>query len=75
MYKTIEQIEKEYDGQWILMVNCQKDKLNSIAGGEVVFHDKSMNEVLSNMKLYKEKGFSAYVRYIGVLPEGVALVL
>jgi len=75
MYKTIEQIAQEYDGNWVLMVNCQECNLNSVVGGEVVFHDTSMNKVISNMKFYNEKGFSSYVRYVGTIPEGVALVL
>jgi len=75
MYKTIEQIEKEYDGNWVIMVNYRQNKLNSVIGGEVVFHDTSMNKVLNNMKYYKEKGLSVYVRYVGIIPEGVAIVL
>ena len=75
MYKPMEQIEKEYDGQWVFMVNCQKDNHNSVSGGEVVFHGKSMNEVLINMKQSNIIGNSKYVRYIGNLPEGVAVML
>ena len=75
MYKLMEQIEKEYDGQWVFMINCQKDKYNAVSGGEVVFHDKSMNAVLRIMKATKEKGNSTYVRYVGILPEGVAVML
>jgi len=71
----MDQIEKEYDGQWVFMINCQKDKHNAISGGEVVFHDKSMNETLRIMKSSNEKGNSKYVRYIGTLPEGVAVML
>ena len=75
MYKPIEQIEREYDGQWVFMINCKKDSHNAVSGGEVVFHDKSMNAVLRNMRESKKKGNSTYVRYVGVLPEGVAVML
>jgi len=75
MYKTIEQISQEYDGQWVFMINCKKDKHSSVSGGEVVFFDKSMNKVLQTMKTSNEKGNSTYVRYIGALPEGVELLL
>lgn len=75
MYKTMEQMEKEYDGQWVFMINCQKNNQNAVSGGEVIFHDKSMNAVLHNMKKSKEKGNSRYVRFIGTLPEGVAVIL
>jgi len=75
MYKTMEQIHKEYDGQWVFMINCKKGQHNSIIGGEVMYHNESMNAVLRTMKMSKEKGNSTYVRFIGALPEGVAVML
>lgn len=75
MYKTMEQIEKEYDGHWVLMINYSRDRHNSVAGGEVVFHDKSMNTVLCNMKQYEDNGNRTCVRYVGTIPEGVAVLL
>ena len=74
MYKPIEQIEKEYDGQWVFLANLQKDELNSVVGGEVVFSDKSMNAVLRKMKASKDTVNSVYVRYVGNLPEGVSVM-
>jgi ribulose bisphosphate carboxylase small subunit len=44
-------------------------------GGEVIFHDKSMNTVLQNMKLSHKESKSKYVRFMGALPEGVAIVI
>ena len=70
MYKTMEEIEKESNGQWVFMVDCKKDKYNAVKGSEVVFHHVSMNTVLKNMKMSDKNGNSTYVRYIGVLPEG-----
>ena len=75
MYKSMEQIEQEYNGQWVFMINCTKDKYHSVVGGEVLFSDKSMNAVLRTMKSTKTNGNSTYVRYIGNLPEGVAVIL
>ena len=75
MYKAMDQIEKEYNGKWVFMINCKKDEFSSVIGGEVVYDDKSMNEVLRNMKKHDPNGTSVYVRYIGKLPEGVAVLL
>ena len=75
MYKPLEQIEKEYNGNWVLMVNCQENEYGTVIGGEVMLHDTSMNKVLSNMQFYNDQGFSSYVRYVGTIPEGVALVI
>ena len=75
MYRTMKQIEKEYDGFWVYLTNCAKDEHHSVIGGEVALHGKSMNEVLRGMAGYDKKGNSVYVRYIGELPEGVAGLL
>ena len=75
MYKTLEQIENEYDGNWVFIVNCETNELNYVIGGEVAFHSKSMNEVLRNMKKYDPAGNSIYVRYFGRVPDKVGVVL
>ena len=75
MYKSIAQIEKEYDGQWVFMINCQTDERQSVVGGEVAFYDKSMNTVLRHLKHSNTSGNSTYVRYVGNLPEGVSVML
>jgi hypothetical protein len=41
MYKTMHEIEKEYDGNWVCMVNCKKGRYNGIVGGEVIAAGKS----------------------------------
>ena len=75
MYKSMEQIHEEYDGFWVYLINCVKDEYHSIVGGEVALHGKSMNEVLRGMANHDKKDDSVYVRYIGELPEGVAILL
>ena len=40
-----------------------------------IFLARTMNAILRAMKASKEKGNSTYVRYIGELPEGVAVML
>ena len=75
MYKSIQQIQQEYDGYWVYIINCEKDEHHSVIGGEVLFYGKSMNEVLQRMRQYDKVTDSVYVRYFGELPQGVAGVL
>ena len=75
MYKSMEQIQKEYDGLWIFAINCNKNERGSIIGGEVVLQSKSMGEIMRNMVSYDNNAKSTCVKYIGELPEGVALLL
>ena len=55
MYKTMEQVHEEYDGQWVFMINCKKNERGSIIGGEVAIHSASRDNVISNMKKANNK--------------------
>ena len=74
MYKTIEQIREEYDGQWVFMINCKKNERHSIAGGEVVLHSESRANVFRKMDEADNGTSLTYIAYIGRIPEGVALL-
>ena len=71
MYKAMAQIEKEYDGHWVFMINCTKDEYHSIAGGEVVLHSESRGKVFRHIKDAKTKSLT-FFGYVGKAPEGVA---
>ena len=75
MYKTMEQIQQEYDGLWVYLINCEYNERGSVIGGVVAIHGESMNKVLRGMAAYDKASDSVYVRYIGNLPEGVAVLL
>ena len=74
MYRTMEQIEKEYDGQWVFMINCNENPNGSIIGGEVVLNSESRSNVIRNMKAADNRVSLTFVGYIGKIPEGVALL-
>ena len=75
MYKTMEQVHTEYDGEWVYMIKCDKNEYHSVAGGEVVLHSKDRDEVIRGMGAYGGEMSSTYFRYAGKIPEGTALVL
>ena len=74
MYKTMEQIQNEYDGQWVFMINCQENQNGSIIGGEVVLHSESRSNVVRNMKAADNRTSLTFIGYVGRIPEGVALL-
>ncbi|MDR2168413.1 MAG: hypothetical protein LBE35_11290 [Clostridiales bacterium] len=74
MYKTMEQIEREYDGNWVFMVNCDKSR-GSLVGGEVVLHDPIKANVLLAMEAYDHYPNLTSFRYVGKIPEGIVYVL
>ena len=62
------EIEKEYNGNWVCMINCKKSKHHAIIGGEVIAVDKD-REVVIDAWATKPQGITFY-RYVGSLPEG-----
>lgn len=74
MYKTIEQINDEYDGQWVFMIDCTKDEYHSISGGVVVLNSESRDVVYRKMNQYFNHPSLTSVRYAGRIPEGVYLI-
>ena len=68
MYKTIEQIHIEYDGQWVFMINCDKNEYGSIAGGEVMLHSENRENVIRKMEAYDYEKSLTYLRYAGKIP-------
>ncbi|MCL2352344.1 MAG: hypothetical protein FWC55_07430 [Firmicutes bacterium] len=75
MYKTIEQIHEEYDGQWVFLINCVENESGSTAGGEVVLHSERRDKVLREMEKYWHENGETYIFYAGKVPEGVGVLL
>jgi len=75
MYKTIEPINQEYDGQWGFLINCTGGEHYSIAGGEVVLSSERRDKVLREMNQFWAHDSSTYMLYAGKYPEGVSVLL
>ena len=69
MYKTMQEIEREYDGNWVFMVNCRKGEYHNIAGGEVIAADKNREPIIELWG--KSHDSEPYFRYVGALPEEI----
>ena len=73
MYQTMQEIEKQYDGHWVFMTNCQKGEFNEIIGGEVISFNKHKQPVVELWD--KEYDSETYFRYVGSIPEGMGVLL
>jgi len=71
MYKLMNQIEKEFDGQWVFMINCIQKENGTLLGGEVILNSESRVNVSRKIKSAKNKSLT-FFGYIGKAPEGVA---
>ena len=71
MYKSIAMIHREYDGQWVYLINTKENDRGTVLGGEVAAHSENRDKVI--MALRPEDGI--YVMYAGRVPEGVSVIL
>ena len=70
----MEQIEKEYDGQWVFMINCKCNERGTVLGGEVVLHSDKKNNVVGKTKEVYKKTSQTFTGYVGNLPEGLSFL-
>jgi len=75
MFMTIDQVNEEFNGQWVYMINCEEGVYGSVAGGEVVLHSENRDVVIRGMEEYDYEPSITYFRYAGNIPEGVSIVL
>ena len=75
MYKKIEQIHQEYNGQWVFMINCEEGMYGAVTGGVVVLHSENRDVVIRGMEKYVHEPSVTYFRYAGQIPEGVSVIL
>lgn len=72
MIQTIEQINKQYNGNWVFLINCEVAENGDIVQGEVICHSKSREEVFRKMHECKNSDTMFSIRFAGEIPEGVS---
>ena len=80
MFMSMEEIRKNFDGEWIYAIDCEESDVGTVLGGKVVSHSKDHDDVMKVMAKYEGKGSTlgnslTYFRYVGELPEGTVLLL
>jgi hypothetical protein len=69
----MKQIERRYNGEWVLIVNPVVDKLIRVVRGELVYHSTDRDEVDRVMLQRRDK--STAMLHIGPLPPDFVAVL
>jgi hypothetical protein len=70
---TIEQIRSRYDSEWVLIGEPELDESSRLLSGRVVFHSPSRDDVYRKAVELRLPHFA--VRYLGDLPENMAMIL
>lgn len=70
---TIDEIKFRYPSEWVLIGEPRLDEMSRLLSGKVVFHSSIRDEVYRKAVELHLPHFA--VRYLGSLPENMALVL
>ena len=70
---TIEEIESQFESEWVLLEEPRTDEALKVLAGKVLFHSKDRDEVYRRVVALRPKR-SAIV-YTGQIPEETAVVL
>ncbi len=73
-YLSLEEIERRYDGQWVVIDEPNVSELTDFLGGTVVFHGSDRDEAWAEVERRGLKNVAVW--YMGALfPEGVSVAL
>ena len=70
---TIEEIESQFDSEWVLIEDPKTDESLKVMGGKVLHHSKDRDEVYRKAVLLRPRR-SALI-YTGEIPDNTAVVL
>jgi hypothetical protein len=72
-YKTIDQITSAHPSEWVLIDEPQTDARLQLLGGRVLFHSVNRDDVYQKAAELRRPNFA--IRFLGAMPENMALVL
>jgi hypothetical protein len=75
MYKTMEQIREEYDGQWVYVVNCVEGERFTTIGGVVAAHNEQRELFFKDIFNIDYAEGQTLIFYAGQPPEGMNFLL
>jgi hypothetical protein len=70
---TINEIESQFEGEWILVADPQTNEALEVTGGRVLCHSKDRDEVYRRAVALRPK--RSAILYTGQMPEDTAIVL
>jgi hypothetical protein len=70
---TIDEINRQFDSEWVLVEDPQTDESLEVLAGKVVSHSKDRDEVYREAVRLRPKRFA--MLYTGSMPKDTAIVL
>ena len=69
---TVDEMRKTYDGEWVLVVDCEDDESGRLARGRVVVHSANRDDIYREMANHPE---GCAVRWFGEVPADQIVIL
>jgi hypothetical protein len=70
---SLAEMQRRYDGEWVLIVNASLDQNLEVISGKVVAHSIDVESIYRALAL--TKGVEASIEYIGQVPDDFAAIL
>ncbi len=70
---TIDEIESQFQSEWVLVEDPQTNEALEVQSGKVRFHSKDRDEIYRKAVELRPKRFA--MLYTGIIPEDTAIVL
>jgi hypothetical protein len=70
---TMDEIERRFDAEWVLLDNLQTTDGSTVTAGRVVWHSPNRDEVWDKALEIQSNDIAVF--YIGDVPEDVAILI
>jgi hypothetical protein len=70
---TLEEIKKNYNGQWVLIAYSETDEDLQVVKGKVIAHSTDKENIYQALELAGEQPLA--IEYMGQVPEDLAFIL
>lgn len=73
---TIEEIEAQFEGEWVLIADPETDQYNQVVKGTVLFHSADRDEMDDYALSQRGGPIQSWASfYVGEIAEGMAILL
>jgi hypothetical protein len=70
---TLEEIKKNYNGQWVLIAYSETDEDLQVVKGKVIAYSTNKEDIYQALELAREQPLA--IEYMGQVPEDLAFIL
>ena len=70
---TFEEMQQNYDGEWVLIAYSETDENLQVIKGEVLAHSANKEEIYQALESAQDKPLA--IEYMGQVPEDIAFIL